>query len=503
MKYIFKYLAVLFVASITQIYVKAQSPNILEISYHNPNVAVEHMVEVNGSLFSILPIKDLDLGISGFKIYKSNKENLITDSIYRKNQFFFDTDVTNFVVLPGGEMVFAVSIDSKAVGYKMYKINSALQFIDSVDVKDYNFEFNTASFANLIKGPEKEFLLNTVFYNTIDDYYYNVYYQVDNSFKPKNYFVDSVTTLIPLNTSEITVNMIYFNNEYVLMNSLKYEKTGTSVNRLKRFSRDLKLNVNSKCEFSYYLERDFHSPIIINNIWYIGNIVRDWSNNDLKFAPNFIEIKYDNTVSQKTNFDISYLNFEPTLSANNHGVFFDSVNNQIHFIYNASFSSIGYFCYDTSFQLLFHKLFEFPVNKKDTLYTDCISNGVIVYNNNIYLYGIKRESLVWKRPENPTYAFIHTAEMFVDRHSVGNEEMSTKLVLPNIFPNPSNKEISFTNIEGTYRMYIYSGTGQLLMETVNYNKGSIDISGLSEGMYIYKLINEREDIFTGKLIKQN
>jgi len=52
-------------------------------------------------------------------------------------------------------------------------------------------------------------------------------------------------------------------------------------------------------------------------------------------------------------------------------------------------------------------------------------------------------------------------------------------------------------------MYIYSGTGQLLIETVNYNKGSIDISGLSEGMYIYKLINERDDIFTGKLIKQN
>lgn len=163
MNYFIKYLAVICVTLITQINTQAQSRNILEISYHNPNVAVEHMVEVYGSLFSILPIKDLDLGISGFNIYKSNKENLITDSIYRKNQFFFDTDVTNFVVLPGGEMVFAVSIGSKALGYKIYKINSSLQFIDSVDVKDYNFEFNIATFANLIKGPEVEFLLNTVF----------------------------------------------------------------------------------------------------------------------------------------------------------------------------------------------------------------------------------------------------------------------------------------------------------------------------------------------------
>lgn len=95
----------------------------------------------------------------------------------------------------------------------MYKINSSLQFIDSVDVKDYNFEFNIATFDNLIKGPEMEFLLNTVLYNPIDDYYYNVYYQMDNFFQPKNYFVDSFVTEPPFHNLEITVNMIYFNNE--------------------------------------------------------------------------------------------------------------------------------------------------------------------------------------------------------------------------------------------------------------------------------------------------
>lgn len=186
---------------------------------------------------------------------------------------------------------------------------------------------------------------------------------MDNFFQPKNYFVDSFVTEPPFHNLEITVNMIYFNNEYVLMNSLKFGKSGTTVNRIKRFSRDLKLNVNAKSELSYYLEGDFHSPVIINNKWYIGNITRDWSNNDLKFTPNFIEIKDDNTVSPKTNFNISYLNFKPTLSANNHGVFFDSVNNQIHFIYNASYSRIGHFCYDCSFQWVFHKLYEYPVNK--------------------------------------------------------------------------------------------------------------------------------------------
>lgn len=180
------------------------------------------------------------------------------------------------------------------------------------------------------------------------------------------------------------------------------------------------------------------------------------------------------------------------------------MNNQIHFICNASYSRIGHFCYDSSFQWVFHKLYEYPVNKKDTLYTNSYSNGLIVYNNTIFIFGIKRESNSWySPPESPTYAFIHTTNMFVDRHSVGNKEINTKNVLPIIFPNPSNMEISITNIDGTYRMYIYRSTGQSLMETVNHNKGSIDISGLSEGMYIYKMVNEQEEVFTGKLMKQN
>lgn len=45
------------------------------------------------------------------------------------------------------------------------------------------------------------------------------------------------------------------------MNSLKFGKSVTTVNRIKRFSRDLKLNVNAKSELSYYLEGDFHSPV--------------------------------------------------------------------------------------------------------------------------------------------------------------------------------------------------------------------------------------------------
>ena len=63
MKFIYKCLTFFIFVGYSFNTLKAQLPNILAICYHNPNVAVEHMVEVDGSLFSILPIKDLDLGI--------------------------------------------------------------------------------------------------------------------------------------------------------------------------------------------------------------------------------------------------------------------------------------------------------------------------------------------------------------------------------------------------------------------------------------------------------
>ncbi len=177
---------------------KSQAQSIFSISEHNPKSHVVHMVVMEGNLFSILPVFNENNIQSGYKIYKSNADNIITDSLvleYPQMQ----TYVTNFVKDGVNGLKFGISLEGvvngfhKTIGFRLFKINSTLKFLDSLDIIDENFSTNNFAFGNLINGPQNEFLLNIIFNRDNEDgrLPYNVYYNFDSTFNYRKKFSDS------------------------------------------------------------------------------------------------------------------------------------------------------------------------------------------------------------------------------------------------------------------------------------------------------------------------
>ncbi len=85
---------------------------------------------------------------------------------------------------------------------------------------------------------------------------------------------------------------------------------------------------------------------------------------------------------------------------------------------------------------------------------------------------------------------------------INNESTNSSI---SIFPNPFSefttiqigKDIKLANAE----MHIYDMLGKevKLISKINSNEIKIDSKGLSEGMYLYKFINDGETIASGKL----
>ena len=72
----------------------------------------------------------------------------------------------------------------------------------------------------------------------------------------------------------------------------------------------------------------------------------------------------------------------------------------------------------------------------------------------------------------------------------------------NVFPNPSNGLITFQSIENISNIYIINQLGESVYKetSVNHNKKELDLTNLSNGIYIYKIISEGNKISNGKLI---
>ncbi|MDZ4667846.1 MAG: T9SS type A sorting domain-containing protein [bacterium] len=442
---------------------------------------------------------DENTATSGFKIYKSNIANMIVDSLV-VNSNLYQTYVTNFVKVSETEYKFAVSIGFKVNGIRIYKVNSLLKLMDSVDIIDNNFLLNSFSYANLIQGPEKEILLNTLFYN--EDFPYNVYYQIDNSFHLKNQYIDSTTFNLQLGSySEITSNILYFKNSYVMM-SLADPLSRFLSHTIKRFSRDLELVTSAKVAGSY-LFNIYHSPLEINHRWYIGNVFYKEFEGNLGLMPNFIEIRNDDSVINKSNYFKKDEPFAGGTNIRNFNALFDSIEQRVYLTVNYSYSGeIGQFCYDTSFNLLWNKNYSYPVNKIDTIYTKMQSNGVLLYNSQFYLYGVKQELLKWNQLHGPNKPFIIPIRMLDERILLGEKESTPILNALILFPNPCKDKIYLRDTRRDYSISIYNQIGQLvLIASFDIDK-KVDVDKLTAGLYFYTVFNKNEFVHSGKLVKE-
>ena len=81
----------------------------------------------------------------------------------------------------------------------------------------------------------------------------------------------------------------------------------------------------------------------------------------------------------------------------------------------------------------------------------------------------------------------------------------TKTTGISIFPNPTNGlvtvEVSTALVNATFE--VYDALGKLVVkESLIKNNSAVDISKLQEGVYLFKLLNDKSVVKTGKLIKQ-
>lgn len=91
-------------------------------------------------------------------------------------------------------------------------------------------------------------------------------------------------------------------------------------------------------------------------------------------------------------------------------------------------------------------------------------------------------------------------------NTVGLNENSIQ-VKHSVYPNPFSQStvLKFDySVSQNYRLQIFSGTGQMVMEIENINSDEIIILGnqLKSGIHFYRLTNDDKEIATGKLIKR-
>ncbi|MBU3661991.1 MAG: hypothetical protein FGM41_02180 [Bacteroidetes bacterium] len=323
-----------------------QQNELKSITEYNSNAVVMHVIESDANLFSMVPIADTAKKNSGFKLYKANANLMITDSMvtyYNQSQTF----VTNMVKMPNGNLSFAVTVGEIPTAIKIYTINSQLNLIDSLAIEDENLIKNRFTFANLIEGPNGNFVVNTVFYK--DTMPYNVYYLINQFLNLKNKFTDTTFWGEKVFNKIVTANMLFINNQYVALQSTPI-MIPWFFNAIKRFSPEIYLLQSVIPTDKIYGEKVFHSPMYINNKWIIANMFNLWEGGSKSsFTANLIEIDSVNIIKQKTKIHSPYLN-QGGHNISNYGAIYNAKNQVIEMVYTTGY--IERLTFDTSFDLI-------------------------------------------------------------------------------------------------------------------------------------------------------
>jgi hypothetical protein len=69
------------------------------------------------------------------------------------------------------------------------------------------------------------------------------------------------------------------------------------------------------------------------------------------------------------------------------------------------------------------------------------------------------------------------------------------------YPNPAQQQINFTQVQANTQINIYNTQGQQILSATGTN--NINISSLSQGLYLYTITNSNNQLLhTGKFVKE-
>lgn len=85
---------------------------------------------------------------------------------------------------------------------------------------------------------------------------------------------------------------------------------------------------------------------------------------------------------------------------------------------------------------------------------------------------------------------------------VGMQESVTPRAIQ-VYPNPVNDKIYFSNIGTNYFISIFNGLGQLVQNKINTENSGVDLAHFPKGLYSYVITDSQQNtITTGKFIKE-
>jgi len=110
---------------------------------------------------------------------------------------------------------------------------------------------------------------------------------------------------------------------------------------------------------------------------------------------------------------------------------------------------------------------------------------------------------------NYSTTVVATNLLYLDDLSLSNSPLEVETVnsgeLPvSIFPNPVSDKLTvtkYTLLDLEFTVYNLSGD-QIIQQVLTDVRSGIDLSGLSKGIYFYKVCTDNNVVHTGKLIKQ-
>jgi hypothetical protein len=478
----------------------AQFNFLKNITEYSSNAVLLHAIEFDGHLLSIVPMSKPTENKSGFILYKANSNLKIVDSLnrfYNQSQTF----ISNMTMGINGKTNVAISIGDKPVGLKIYTINNELFITDSVQIIDSNFQINRFVFGNLIDGPNGDFVLNCVFYK--EEIPYNVYYLFDGSLKLKKKYVDSNFVGVKNYNKIVSGNMLFLNEEYVTLQSSPPLEI-YSFNAIKRFSKNLDLIYAGKVTDQLYNERVFNSPININNKWIISNMFTHWQGSNSFYSANLISIDSENRITPKTLFKPEYGKVDGNASISNYGALYDKQTQTIEVIFNSGGSYLSSYAirlvFDTSYQLINNTMYEYPVNKLDTIYSFIHTNGCINFNGKLLIYGYLYKSEKGKRIPieipRPFIEPIENLDLVLGNKNIQEEEKSIT-----IYPNPFSSELIIQSKESNLKVIILDNTGRTVFLQTIESIQTLNFEHLEAGIYYLMAKNNNGQVYSQKLIK--
>ena len=125
-------------------------------------------------------------------------------------------------------------------------------------------------------------------------------------------------------------------------------------------------------------------------------------------------------------------------------------------------------------------------------YADYLGSGDLkVFNGKLWL-GSSNLSTYYRSMNDFGYNFV------VDNNNRKNEPNKIQL-----YPNPADNKIYFSNLSNNCSIYIYNSLGQCQVTYSKINDSEFDISNLSKGFYFYSIIDDSQNIISnGKFIKE-